>query len=189
MTKSKNTLRLEALKKRDQMSADKRALISQNLVDQLDQLISVITGNTVAGFWPIKSEIDPRPLMNALKKSGYELALPAIIDKKKMVFRHFEKTDELVDMGFGTKGPSTNAAIVTPETLLVPLSAFDNKGNRIGYGKGYYDRAIATMNENGHKPLLIGLGFNCQEVSSIPAEPYDQKLAMMLTESGLQIFE
>lgn len=188
MTKSKNTLRLEALKKRDQMPANKRALSSQNLVDQLDQLIAVMTGNIVAGFWPIKSEIDPRPLMNALKKRGYLLALPAIIDKKKMVFRRFDEKDALVDMGFGTKGPPTNAAIVNPETLLVPLSAFDNEGNRIGYGKGYYDRAIATMIENGHKPLLIGVGFNCQEVPFISAEPHDQKLAMMLTESGLQIF-
>lgn len=188
MTKSKNTLRLEALKKRDQMSADERALISQNLVDQLDHLIAVMTGKIVAGFWPIKSEIDPRPLMSSFKKRGYELALPAIVDKNKMVFRHFEKTDELVDMGFGTKGPSANAAIVSPQTLLVPLSAFDNEGNRIGYGKGYYDRAIATLIENGHKPLLIGVGFNCQKVPSISAEPHDQKLAMMLTESGLQIF-
>lgn len=188
MTKSKNTLRLEALAKRDHMPEAERALISQKLVGQLHQLIAHMTGNIVAGFWPIKSEIDPRPLMNAFKKSGYELALPAIIDKKTIIFRRFDEQKALVDMGFGTRGPSPNAAIVTPETLLVPLSAFDNEGNRIGYGKGYYDRAIATMIENGHKPLLIGLGFNCQEVPSIPAEPHDQKLAMMLTESGLQIF-
>ena len=188
MTNNKKTLRQEALARRDRMRQEQRVIISQKLVDELQKLLAILKGKTVAGFWPIKSEIDPRPLMLALKEHGFKLALPAIIDKTTMVFRIFEDEGKLVDMGFGTVGPSEDAQIVTPETLLVPLSAFDNKGNRIGYGAGYYDRAIATMRENGHNPLLIGLAFDCQEVPSIPAEPHDQKLAMILTESGLRSF-
>ncbi|WP_335617815.1 5-formyltetrahydrofolate cyclo-ligase [Bartonella choladocola] len=188
MTNNKNTLRREALAKRDRIPEKQRVVISQKLVEELQKLLAILKGKTVAGFWPIKSEIDPRPLMSALKKHGFKLALPAIINKTKMVFRIFEDEGKLVDMGFGTVGPSEDAQIVAPETLLVPLSAFDSKGNRIGYGAGYYDRAIASMRENGHNPLLIGLAFDCQEVPSIPAEPHDQKLAMILTESGLRSF-
>ena len=188
MTNNKKMLRQEALARRDRMRQEQRAVISQKLVDELQKLLAILKGKTVAGFWPIKSEIDPRPMMSALKKHGVKLALPAIIDKTTMVFRIFEDEGKLVDMGFGTVGPSEEAEIVEPETLLVPLSAFDSKGNRIGYGAGYYDRAIASMRENGHNPLLIGLAFDCQEVPSIPAEPYDQKLAMILTESGLRSF-
>lgn len=188
MTNNKKTLRQEALARRDRMRQEQRVIISQKLVDELQKLLAIFKGKTVAGFWPIKSEIDPRPLMLALKEHGFKLALPAIINKTKMVFRIFEDEGKLVDMGFGTVGPSEDAQIVTPETLLVPLSAFDSKGNRIGYGAGYYDRAIASLRENGHNPLLIGLAFDCQEVSSIPAEPHDQKLAMILTESGLRSF-
>ena len=188
MTNNKKTLRQEALARRDRIPEKQRVIISQKLVDELQKLLAILKGKTVAGFWPIKSEIDPRPIMLALKEHGFKLALPAIIDKTTMVFRNFEDEGKLVNMGFGTVGPSEDAQIVTPETLLVPLSAFDSKGNRIGYGAGYYDRAIASMRENGHNPLLIGLAFDCQEVSSIPAEPHDQKLAMILTESGLRSF-
>ena len=188
MTNNKKTLRQEALARRDRMRQERRVIISQKLVDELQKLLAILKGKTVAGFWPIKSEIDPRPIMLALKEHGFKLALPAIIDKTTMVFRIFEDEGKLVDMGFGTVGPSEEAKIVEPETLLVPLSAFDSKGNRIGYGAGYYDRAIASLRENGHNPLLIGLAFDCQEVPSIPAEPHDQKLAMILTESGLRSF-
>ena len=188
MTISKKTLRQEALARRDRIPEKQRVIISQKLVNELQKLLAILNGKTVAGFWPIKSEIDPRPLMLALKEHGITLALPAIIDKTTMVFRNFEDEGKLVDMGFGTIGPSEEAKIVEPETLLVPLSAFDSKGNRIGYGAGYYDRAIASLRENGHNPLLIGLAFDCQEVSSIPAEPHDQKLVMILTESGLRSF-
>ena len=188
MTISKKTLRQEALARRDRMWQEQRTIISQRLVDELPKLLDCLKGKTVAGFWPIKSEIDPRPLMLALKEHGITLALPAIIDKTTMVFRIFDDGGKLVDMGFGTVGPSEKAKIVEPETLLVPLSAFDSEGNRIGYGAGYYDRAIASMRKNGHNPLLIGLAFDCQKVSSIPAEPHDQKLAMILTESGLRSF-
>ena len=188
MTISKKTLRQEALARRDRLPEKQRVVISQKLVEELQKLLAILKGKTVAGFWPIKSEIDPRPMMSALKKHGVKLALPAIIDKTTMVFRIFEDEGKLVDMGFGTVGPSEEAEIVEPETLLVPLSAFDSKGNRIGYGAGYYDRAIASLRENGHNPLLIGLAFDCQEVPSIPAEPHDQKLAMILTESGLRSF-
>ena len=188
MTISKKTLRQEALARRDRIPEKQRVIISQKLVNELQKLLAILNGKTVAGFWPIKSEIDPRPIMLALKEHGITLALPAIINKTKMVFRIFEDEGKLVDMGFGTIGPSEEAKIVEPETLLVPLSAFDSKGNRIGYGAGYYDRAIASLRENGHNPLLIGLAFDCQEVSSIPAEPHDQKLVMILTESGLRSF-
>ncbi|WP_366516665.1 5-formyltetrahydrofolate cyclo-ligase [uncultured Bartonella sp.] len=188
MTISKKTLRQEALARRDRIPEKQRVIISQKLVNELQKLLAILKGKTVAGFWPIKSEIDPRPIMLALKEHGITLALPAIINKTKMVFRIFEDKGKLVDMGFGTIGPSEEAKIVEPETLLVPLSAFDSKGNRIGYGAGYYDRAIASLRENGHNPLLIGLAFDCQEVSSIPAEPHDQKLVMILTESGLRSF-
>jgi 5-formyltetrahydrofolate cyclo-ligase len=69
----------------------------------------------------------------------------------------------------------------------VPLSAFDRTGQRIGYGAGYYDRAIARLREKGLARQLIGIAFDCQEVPSVPAEPHDVPLDAILTESGLVI--
>lgn len=187
--KNKKAIRLEVLSRRDSLTPAVRSVIAQKLVNYIDALTAQISGNIIAGFWPIRSEIDPRPLMNALRDKGYSLALPAIIDNEEMIFRTFDDEADLIEMGFGTLGPSANCSVVEPSALLVPLAAFDNCGNRIGYGAGYYDRAITKMIARRNKPDLIGLGFDCQQVQSIAAEPHDQPLAMMLTESGLRNFQ
>lgn len=187
--KDKKAIRLEVLSRRDSLTPAVRSVIAQKLVNYIDALTAQISGNIIAGFWPIRSEIDPRPLMNALRDKGYSLALPAIIDNEEMIFRTFDDEADLIEMGFGTLGPSANCSVVEPSALLVPLAAFDNCGNRIGYGAGYYDRAITKMIARRNKPDLIGLGFDCQQVQSIAAEPHDQPLAMMLTESGLRNFQ
>jgi 5-formyltetrahydrofolate cyclo-ligase len=75
-----------------------------------------------------------------------------------------------------------------PAVMLVPLSAFDGRGHRIGYGAGHYDRAIARLIDKGVAPRLIGLGFSCQEVDSVPAEPHDRPLDAILTEDSLRGF-
>ena len=79
--------------------------------------------------------------------------------------------------------------MLDPDIMLVPLSAFDRMGHRIGYGAGYYDRAIDRLRAKGRAPKLIGIAFDCQEVASVPAEPHDVALDAMLTESGFRVFE
>jgi 5-formyltetrahydrofolate cyclo-ligase len=91
-------------------------------------------------------------------------------------------------MGFGTSGPGRDAAVLDPQLMLVPLAAFDAAGNRIGYGAGHYDRAIARLHARGMFPRLIGLAFDCQRVETVPAEPHDAPLGEILTESGLRQF-
>jgi 5-formyltetrahydrofolate cyclo-ligase len=94
----------------------------------------------------------------------------------------------LVSTGFGTVGPGADAAVLDPDIMLVPLSAFDRTGHRIGYGAGYYDRAIERLWQKGLDPQLIGIAFDCQEVPSVPAEPHDVRLDAILTESGYSVF-
>ena len=73
--------------------------------------------------------------------------------------------------------------------MLIPLAAFDARGHRIGYGAGYYDRAIARLQDAGKEPRLIGIAFNCQEVAKVPDEAHDVIVPEILTESGLRRFE
>ncbi|MHC5305875.1 5-formyltetrahydrofolate cyclo-ligase [Bartonella sp. LJL80] len=187
MKKDKNALRVECLARRDAMDPEQRLKIAGQMAENVDDAIRIMTGKVVSGFWPIRSEIDPRPVMMALHKHGFQLALPALIDKTTMVFRSFENESQLVPMGFGTFGPGQDSVMVEPDCLLVPLASFDKNGNRIGYGAGYYDRAIAQMHRNGRNPLLIGFAFDCQQVEHIPAEPHDIPLDRIWTESGLRI--
>jgi len=190
---TKQQQRRLALARRDAMGQEVRVQISQQLATQAERVMAFAPqARVIAGFWPIRSEIDPRPLMFALSAHGAQLALPALIGEgqdKHMIFRAFARGDALVDMGFGTFGPSGDeAAELQPGSVLLPLAAFDGRGNRIGYGGGFYDRTLAAMHGRGLHPKLIGLGFDCQEVESIAAEPHDIRLEAILTERGLKVF-
>lgn len=184
----KAQIRNARLAARDALPAATRTEFSLSMADHAGDAIDFDPGTIVSGFLPIRSEADIRPLMARLKARGARLCLPIVQDKTTIVFRELVPGAELIDTGFGTRGPGPEAAVLDPEILLVPLSAFDATGNRIGYGAGHYDRAIARLLQKGMEPRLIGIAFDCQEVAEVPAEPHDVRLQAILTESGLRTF-
>ena len=113
------------------------------------------------------------------------MALPVVVEGG-LEFRELTRTSELVHAGFGTMAPAPEAAQLNPETLLMPLSAFDDGGNRIGYGQGHYDRAIARLRASGHDPRLVGLAYAMQRVAEVPTEHHDVRLDAVLCEEGLR---
>jgi 5-formyltetrahydrofolate cyclo-ligase len=183
----KKQLRQEALARRDALDPLRRIEASIAMADAAGA-ISVEVGEVVSGFWPMRSEVDVRPLMFAFREKGARLCLPAIVDKQTIVFRELVRGADLIDMGFGTAGPGPEAEVLQPTLMLVPLAAFDRRGHRIGYGAGYYDRAIAKLNAGPRPPRLIGIAFDCQEVECVPDEPHDILIPDFLTESGLRRF-
>lgn len=144
--------------------------------------------DVVSAFWPMGEEIDVRPAMEALHARGAALALPTVAGRDKpLVFRRYRPGDPLVPAGFGTSEPAPDAAAVTPTVLLVPLLAFTRAGARLGYGGGFYDRTIAAIAAaSGRAPRTIGVGYDAQEVESLPLETHDEPLGALLTESGLR---
>lgn len=184
----KARLRGERLAARDALTLAERQQKSQSIMAHGASSIPFAPGTVVSGFMPIRSEADTRPLMEALRTRGGRLVLPVVLDRETIVFRAFETDTLLVKTGFGTTGPGEDAEVLDPDILLVPLSVFDGKGQRIGYGAGHYDRAIARLHARGLQPVLIGVAFDCQEVPSVPAEPHDVSLHAILTESGLRWF-
>ncbi len=183
----KKRLRAEALARRDALPAQWRIEASLAIAEAAPEL-GVVPGMVVSGFWPMRSEVDVRPLMFALREAGARLALPAILDRETIVFRELVRGAEMVDMGFGTVGPGPDAETLDPDLMLVPLAAFDSRGHRIGYGGGYYDRAIGRLLAKGLEPRLTGIAFDCQEVERVPDEIHDIPLPRILTESGLRRF-
>jgi 5-formyltetrahydrofolate cyclo-ligase len=182
----KRDLRRAALARRDALDPAWRIEASLRMAEIAKERIAVGPGTIVSGFWPMRSEVDIRPLMFALREDGARLCLPAILDRTTMIFRELVRGAALVDMGFGTAGPSEEAETLDPSLMLVPLAAFDARGHRIGYGAGYYDRAIAKLIAAGHAPRLVGIAFGCQEVAEVPDEPHDVIIPEILTESGLR---
>ncbi|QND48154.1 5-formyltetrahydrofolate cyclo-ligase [Rhizobium lusitanum] len=177
--------RNERLAARDAIPPDERIEKELAMLAHAGDAIEVEPGTIVSGFLPIRSEADIRPLMARLRERGARLCVPVILDKLTIVFRELVPGAPLISSGFGTAGPGPEAAVLDPEVMLVPLSAFDSTGHRIGYGAGHYDRAIDRLHQKGLNPHLIGIAFDCQEVASVPAEPHDVRLGAILTESGL----
>jgi 5-formyltetrahydrofolate cyclo-ligase len=184
----KKQLRAEALRRRDALDPQWRIEASLAMADTAREAIEIEPGQIVSGFWPMRSEVDVRPMMFALREKGARICLPAILDKTTIVFRELVRGAEMIDMGFGTLGPGPEAAVLNPSLMLVPLAAFDGRGHRIGYGAGYYDRAVAKLQAMGVNPRRIGVTFNCQEVERVPDEAHDVILPELLSESGLKRF-
>lgn len=181
MRQEKQRLRAQALARRDAMTEKARIEASLAVVDRCTDLVAVEPGSVVSGFLPIRTEIDIRPLMMALADRGARLCVPAIVEDR-LRFRELLRGAPLEPQGFGTYAPAPDAAVLDPDVMLVPLAAFDRSGGRIGYGRGYYDAAIAELRDKGRAPRLIGVGFAVQEVDVVPTEPHDIPLHAIVTE-------
>jgi len=137
-------------------------------------------GAVVAGFWPMGSEIDIRPLLAALDARGHPIALPETPPVgNPLIFRLWHPGAAMLPGRFGTTRPV--GAVARPDWLFVPLLGFDRRGHRLGYGGGYYDRTLAIL----PGAVAVGCAFACQEVDAVPATEYDARLRAVATESGM----
>lgn len=137
----------------------------------------------ISAFWPNPSEIDCRPLLDHLHGKGHPLLLPIVIARESpLMFRCWAPGDELV-RGNGAHVPREGAAEAEPDFLLVPLTAFDRSGYRLGQGAGYYDRTLAGLRAR-RRITAVGVAFAIQEVERVPFDGYDQRLEGVLTDTG-----
>jgi 5-formyltetrahydrofolate cyclo-ligase len=178
---SKSAPRLAALARRDALDAGVR----RDAADALAATplpVEMVQGTVVAGYSPIRNEIDPIPLMQALAERGATLALPVMVgNDMPLFFREWHPSDGLVRGSFGVFQPSSDAREVEPDIVLVPLAAFDRSGQRIGYGRGFYDRTIEGLRAH-KKVVIIGIAFATQEIDSVAVQSHDQRLDCVLTE-------
>ena len=178
----KAQLRRDVLTRRDALDADARAHGSARIADTVLAIAPLADAAFVGAFWPIRSEVDPRPLIEKLFARGQRVALPKVTEQG-LVFREWRRGDRLVLGGFGLSEPDEALPPLDPTALVVPLAAFDRRGQRIGYGAGYYDQAIERLSRNG-PVLTIGVAFSVQEIDEVPAEAHDRPLDHLVTETG-----
>jgi 5-formyltetrahydrofolate cyclo-ligase len=179
---SKAELRAAALAARDALSSEHRAAAAQAMAAR-GLPVEIKPGIVVSGYSPIRSEIDPVPLMRALAARGARLALPAVTARgKSLAFRAWSAGDRLMLGPLGILEPSPAATELIPDIMLVPLAAFDRSGHRIGYGAGHYDYTLAHLRKV--KPVTaVGLAFAAQEIEAVPALQHDVALDYVLTEA------
>jgi 5-formyltetrahydrofolate cyclo-ligase len=177
----KNKLRQEAIARRDALPAETRKAAAETIAAR-EFPLRVLPELTVSGFMPLKSEINPLPLMRKLAEQGARLALPVVAGRgKPLTMRQWVWGEPLASGVWGIREPKPDAPQADPDILLVPLLAFDRAGHRIGYGAGYYDMTIAGL--RAKKPVTaIGIAFAAQEIATVPATPRDARLDLVLTE-------
>jgi 5-formyltetrahydrofolate cyclo-ligase len=138
----------------------------------------------VAGYLPIGSELDPRPLILALHGLGVPLCMPVVVaPDAPLVFRPWSPGTATARSAFGIDEPAAGEA-VRPDFLLVPLLAFDGRGHRLGYGGGYYDRTLAALRAGGDV-RAVGYAYAAQQVERVPSGGTDAGLDAIITERGV----
>lgn len=161
-------------------------------VDQepaLDNLRTVLNGASgpVSFYWPIRSEIDPRYVMEDLSNT-MDVCLPLTHGRNAgLSFLRWTPGCVMTEDGFGVGVPSGTVTLV-PKTLVIPMLAFDENGHRLGYGAGHYDRTLAGLRRDG-PVLAIGYAFSAQEVAPLPIEATDQPLDVIVTETDIHRFK
>lgn len=150
----------------------------------LADVLAGYRGKPLAGYMPMRTEIDP---LAAMAAHDGPVGVPVILGKgEPLRFREWSPGAKLIEGEFGALIPAEGAWI-EPEVLIVPLVGFDARGFRLGYGGGFYDRTLEGLRLR-HKTTAIGFAFSAQELREVPIEPTDQRLDMIVTEGGLRRF-
>ncbi len=160
----------------------------KNLKINSDKFISFLKINrsnlkNVGGYYPSNYEIDDLDILDLLENFFFKVSLPIIKKNNQINFYKWSSNDPLKINKFGIPEP-LSSKIVYPDILLVPLVAYDNNLNRLGYGGGFYDRYIEKI-EKVKKVIKIGLAFSFQKISSIPINQYDKRLDFIITEKEI----
>ena len=150
----------------------------------LTEVVQSRAGPCVSGYWPIRTEIDPRPTLQALLPNR-TLCLPVVQGPgQALAFRRWTEDTQMIEGAFGAAIPEPDDEI-TPDILIVPMAAFDPSGYRLGYGGGFYDRTLENLRKT-RKITAIGFAYDIQKVDRVPREATDQALDLIVTESGIR---
>lgn len=140
-------------------------------------------GRIISGYMPIRTEISPLAAMEALHGAGARICVPVIKGAgQPLDFREWTPDGVLESGPFGAQVPASGDWL-TPDTLIVPLVAFDARFNRLGYGGGFYDRTLERLRAAA-ATRAIGFAYAAQELPAVPQEPTDQPLDALITERG-----
>ena len=139
----------------------------------------------IACYCSSNYEVDISKFIEKASKKRFKIALPVIGPRNTMSFRLWKFNEPLYINQFGISEPKKTNKAVIPDLILAPLVAFDRKLNRIGYGRGYYDRALKRIKKNKKKMISLGIAHSFQQCNTIPVNKNDYKLDYIFTERGI----
>lgn len=182
--------RQQLLAKRNSLTVKQRQKIQELVMVQVRDLLSAIRPSilqTIGIYWPIKSELDLRSLISTWAEQGHRMALPVVeVRAAPLVYRLWQPGDKLVRGVWNIPCPVDSARTVMPDVVIAPLVGWDSSGYRLGYGGGYFDRTLASMET---RPIAIGVGFHDAKLRTIIPQQHDIPMSVVITEQGLQYLD
>ncbi|GLX81316.1 5-formyltetrahydrofolate cyclo-ligase [Thalassotalea eurytherma] len=171
--------------RRQALSALTQASAQESLKNQFIKLFASDKPESIAIYLANDGELDTLKLINHCWQQNIDVYLPVIhpFSRHHLLFQQYTPTTKMVLNRFGISEPKLNSqSTICPQNLSVlctPLVAFDSQGNRMGMGGGFYDRTLSQLQQS--KTKVIGLAHDCQQVDSVPVEPWDMPLSMIMT--------
>ena len=139
----------------------------------------------IAAYYPSNHEVNILNFLEKASKKNFNIVLPVVKSLSLMSFKSWVFKDPLYVSRFGILEPKNSKKEIIPDFIMVPLVAFDSKLNRIGYGKGYYDRSLKKIKKLNKKAISLGIAFSFQKCAQIPVNKNDFKLDYIFTEKGI----
>ncbi len=196
MISSRASIRQTMRRQRRELPPEQRRRAATLLARHLASSPLVLRSRRIGCYMANDGEMELQPLMRRLRQMEKECYLPVIdpLGRNRLWFAHYREGDRMRNNRYGIPEPAGRLRQVIHtwalDLLLLPLVAFDNTGNRLGMGGGYYDRTLAhlRLRRFWHSPRLLGVAFGFQRLARLDAAPWDIPLDMVATESGLTIF-
>lgn len=184
----KSLLRLKYKTIRQQISHIQANTTSDKIANYfLDHFSQLLHKNSViAAYYPINHELDTLPLVAILRDLNCKIALPQTNHDHILIFREWRYDDKLLKPDNKCFEPDGLAIVLEPNIIIVPMLAGDRHGNRLGYGQGNYDRAIAHHRQQDDNVMVIGVCYEAQiSDEDLPTTMHDQKMDYIITEGGV----
>ncbi len=183
----KAALRREVAGRMGALSPRERRDAADGLLVIVKSLAEYAEARAVLGFWPLDDEIDVRPILRDASAAGKAVALPvSVVETGELTLRSFRGEERLVEGAYGIAEPAAGEGELSPEVVdlvLVPGKAFDLSGNRLGRGKGYYDRFLPRLGESAFR---LGVAYEVQVFERVPVDEHDVPVHVVATEGGLR---
>lgn len=182
----RNALRRDARRRRA-LAAAGGSELAINLLEHFLTSVLYREHRVIAGYWPVGKEIDDLPILRKLRSMNKVIALPCVVaDDAPLVFRAWDDRESVVPGRYGIPAPPKTAPVLKPTLVVVPLLLFDGIGHRLGSGKGFYDRTLASLRKT---PIVaVGVAYAAQRTAKLAALETDQRLDGVVTEKGAEWF-
>jgi 5-formyltetrahydrofolate cyclo-ligase len=182
----RNALRRDARRRRA-LAAASGSELATTLLEHFLASVLHSEHRVIAGYWPVGKEIDDLPILRKLRSMNKVVALPCVVaDDAPLVFRGWDDSESVVPGRYSIPTPPETAPVLKPTLVVVPLLLFDGTGHRLGSGKGFYDRTLASLRKT---PIVaVGVAYAAQRTAKLAALATDQRLDGVVTEEGAEWF-